>query len=58
MRQRELIQNPGIDRPHSKTVGRDTEVFYGDAGAILNPASGFMGDYDFTLNPYSGCYFG
>lgn len=26
--------------------------------AILTKASGFMGDYDFTLNPYSGCSFG
>lgn len=25
---------------------------------ILTPASGFMGDYDFTLSPYSGCQFG
>jgi len=25
---------------------------------VLSPASGFMSDYDFTLNPYSGCQFG
>lgn len=25
---------------------------------ILTPASGFMGEYNFTLNPYSGCGFG
>ncbi len=25
---------------------------------ILTPASGFMQDYDFTLNPYVGCQFG
>lgn len=25
---------------------------------VLSPAQGFMGDYDFTLNPYSGCQFG
>jgi DNA repair photolyase len=25
---------------------------------ILSRAQGFMGDYDFTLNPYSGCQFG
>jgi DNA repair photolyase len=25
---------------------------------ILSRAHGFMGDYDFTLNPYSGCQFG
>ena len=25
---------------------------------ILTPASGFMGDYDFTISPYTGCQFG
>lgn len=25
---------------------------------VLSPAGGFMGDYDFTLNPYIGCQFG
>jgi DNA repair photolyase len=25
---------------------------------ILTPASGFMGDYDFTISPYIGCQFG
>ncbi len=25
---------------------------------ILMRATGFMGEYDFTLNPYSGCAFG
>ena len=25
---------------------------------ILTPASGFMGDYDFTISPYMGCQFG
>lgn len=28
------------------------------ASGILTKASGFMGAYDFTLNPYSGCSFG
>lgn len=26
--------------------------------SVLTRATGFMGDYDFTLNPYSGCSFG
>jgi DNA repair photolyase len=26
--------------------------------SILTPASGFMRDYDYTLNPYGGCTFG
>ena len=29
-----------------------------EASAILTKATGFMGTYDFTLNPYSGCGFG
>lgn len=29
-----------------------------DAREILTRASGFMSEYDFTLNPYSGCGFG
>jgi DNA repair photolyase len=33
-------------------------IEYRDASSILTPASGFMGGYDFTLNPYSGCSFG
>jgi DNA repair photolyase len=28
------------------------------ARSVLTPTSGFMSQYDFTLNPYSGCTFG
>lgn len=28
-----------------------------DAKSILSKASGFIGDYDFTLNPYRGCQY-
>lgn len=35
-----------------------TEITYVKAGSILTEAKGFMEDYDFTLNPYSGCSFG
>ncbi len=28
------------------------------ARTILNPANGFIGEYDYTLNPYAGCAFG
>jgi DNA repair photolyase len=37
---------------------RDAEIVYKDSSSILTKASGFMGDYDYTLNPYSGCEFG
>lgn len=33
-------------------------IAYKPARSILTKASGFMGDYDFTLNPYAGCAFG
>lgn len=43
--------------PRPQRIG-DTEVSYRDSASILTRASGFMSDYDFTLNPYSGCGFG
>ncbi|MBC7855862.1 MAG: radical SAM protein [Pirellulaceae bacterium] len=33
-------------------------VNYKDASGILTKPSGFMAEYDFTINPYSGCAFG
>ncbi len=36
----------------------DAEIGYVAAGEILTRATGFMDAYDFTLNPYSGCFFG
>ena len=33
-------------------------VSYDDSREILTRATGFMEDYDYTLNPYRGCYFG
>ena len=35
-----------------------TVVKYKDAAGILTKPSGFMSEYDFTINPYSGCGFG
>ena len=37
-------------------LGR-TDVTYRPAREILTRATGFIGGYDFTLNPYSGCGF-
>ena len=34
------------------------EVDYSAATQVLTKATGFMSEYDFTLNPYSGCGFG
>ena len=33
-------------------------ITYSDSKTLLTPASGFMENYNFTLNPYSGCGFG
>ena len=33
-------------------------VAYGPTREVLTKATGFMEEYDFTLNPYSGCSFG
>ena len=36
----------------------ETNIAYVPTREILTKATGFMGEYDFTLNPYSGCLFG
>ncbi|MEA5524739.1 SPL family radical SAM protein [Nodularia spumigena] len=36
----------------------DTKVYGQNAKSVLTKASGFIGDYDFTLNPYRGCQYG
>ena len=43
------------DRPNQ--LGQ-AAVEYSPVRDILTRASGFMGEYDYTLNPYSGCSFG
>lgn len=40
----------------SRVGGAD--VAYAPARSVLTKAAGFMSEYDFTLNPYSGCSFG
>ena len=49
----------GSQKTKSKpnNVGQ-TSVAYKQAASILNRSSGFMDSYDYTLNPYSGCFFG
>lgn len=36
----------------------NANIYYKQAGSILNITSGFMSEYDYSLNPYSGCAFG
>lgn len=50
-----LFPSKNIDGPEQ--LGH-ASIEYKDARAILTKASGFMSEYDFTLNPYSGCGFG
>ena len=47
----------GDEEARPNRLGRAL-IQYRDARSILTPASGFMADYDYTLNPYSGCGFG
>lgn len=48
------------DRAHVELpvrIGRTT-IEPSDSRSILTRASGFMSDYDFTFNPYTGCSYG
>jgi DNA repair photolyase len=56
MEQLDLFQENNFNNRKSK-LGQ-TEIDYKPASSILTKASGFMADYDYTLNPYSGCSFG
>lgn len=47
----------GLEDDKRHSLGK-TSIEYKKASTILTPTSGFMGEYDFTLNPYSGCSFG
>ena len=50
-----LSEQPSSHQPDRH--GR-VKVEYSSVRDILTRATGFMEDYDFTLNPYSGCSFG
>lgn len=47
-----------FDEREIPTKSGAAEIRVLDSSSILSPAQGFMGDYDFTLNPYIGCQFG
>ena len=44
--------------PVERSAFGRTSVQHIDSKSILTPASGFMSQYKFTLNPYGGCAFG
>lgn len=50
-------QLASVERLDEPPVFGRTSVRYVQARSILTPASGFMSQYRFTLNPYSGCGF-
>jgi DNA repair photolyase len=50
-----LFQNSDDSRPEK--LGH-ANINYKQVGTILNKTSGFMVEYDYSLNPYSGCAFG
>jgi DNA repair photolyase len=54
--QLELFGTPNQEKAPAK-LGH-AEITYVATRSILTRASGFMSDYDFTLNPYGGCSFG
>ncbi len=51
----EPAERPVTPRP--SRIGH-VDVGYGVTREIMTRATGFMEEYDFTLNPYSGCSFG
>jgi len=53
-----MIQLDLFGEEEKKDLIGNTKITYSDVSTILTPASGFMEDYDYTLNPYSGCSFG
>ena len=45
-----------FEKPKKKKLGQ-ADIAYRNASSILTKTTGFMKDYDFSLNPYSGCTF-
>ena len=43
---------------NKKKPNEKLDIVYKNASSIMTPGKGFMNEYDFTLNPYSGCAFG
>lgn len=49
------LEDPGFNKPTQVGIAK---VDYQKTRQILTRATGFMDEYDYTLNPYSGCSFG
>ena len=49
---------PTVTAPTRPSSIGQVSVSYAHVREILTRATGFMDAYDFTLNPYSGCFFG
>lgn len=54
----DLFSNIENENSSRKIRIGQTDIEYIKAASILTEAKGFMGAYDFTLNPYTGCSFG
>ena len=52
-----IDQRSATDAEETLRAGRIKATFT-DSKSILTPASGFMAEWDYTLNPYIGCGFG
>lgn len=59
LRYRDPMQLALVDPPTDERPARigHAQVTYSPANALLQPASGFIKGFKFTLNPYSGCSF-
>lgn len=49
---------PVLGSEHLPSRVGQTAVSVSDHASIIGPATGFMSDYDVTINPYVGCGFG
>lgn len=47
-----------VSEHNKRKSKKKLEIVYKNASSIMTPGKGFMNEYDYTLNPYSGCAFG
>lgn len=56
--ERHPVEYDLFEEPERRARLGQATVEYRQASSILTKATGFMGAYDYTLNPYTGCSFG